>query len=434
MSAPRPRTGRARGWSLGILAMGLCVGGIGAEEQRTPPPVYKPAYRYPVSDDIRKEREAAQAQRDSLRRIVDERYREEEKRAREEKRELRLDWSGIDKPGSLEEFTPRFHLPPVPQYNTGTCWAFCSVSLFESEVYRLTGRAIKLSEMWVVYWEYVEKARRYIREYGHSEFGEGSQDHGTQEVFRLYGAVPAEAYLGQRSPEGRHDHEDLFRELERFLSWVRENNFWDEEKVIAYVRAALDSHLGPPPSVIIYEGVTYSPLEFLDQVLQIKPDDYVSVVSTLSEPFGQYVLFDVTDNWRRRADFLNLPLDEFYGVIKSALVDGYTVSIGGDVSEPGLDGMEDAAVIPSWDIPSAYIDQGSREYRIDNGTTGDDHGVHVVGYCQRGRDDWFLIKDSNRSSRLGQFKGYYFYHGDYIKLKMLSFMVHKDRLAGKLPG
>src|SRR5690606_35859751 len=97
----------------------------------------------------------------------------------------------------------------------------------------------------------------------------------------------------------------------------------------------------------------HTPPEFLAQVLRIDPTAYVSVVSTLTAPFGQSMLFDVSDNWRRRDDFLNLPLDEFYAIIKSALSAGYTLSIGGDVSEPGLDGMEDAAVIPSWDIPSA---------------------------------------------------------------------------------
>jgi len=434
MLTPRSRAGCSLAALLGVLCVGLATVSARGDEQRTPPPVYKPARKYPIFEEMRQARQAVQAHRDSLRKVVDDRYREEGERARQEKRELRLDWTGIDRPGSLDDFTSLFHLPPIPQYNTGTCWAFCSISLFESEVHRLTGRAVKLSEMWVVYWEYVEKARRFVREYGHSSFGQGSQDHGTQEVFRLYGAVPAETYPGVEPGQERHDHESLFDELKRFLDWVRVNNLWDESKVVAHVRTILDSYLGPPPTIFTYEGRPYTPPEFLSQALRIDPTAYVNVVSTLSAPFGQSMLFDVSDNWRRRDDFLNLPLDEFYAIIKSALAAGYTLSIGGDVSEPGLDGMEDAAVIPSWDIPSAYIDQGSREFRINNEMTDDDHGVHIVGYCQRGARDWFLIKDSNSSSRQGQFKGYYFYDGDYIKLKMLSFMVHKDRLAGRLPG
>ena len=76
------------------------------------------------------------------------------------------------------------------------------------------------------------------------------------------------------------------------------------------------------------------------------------------------------------------------------------------------------------------INQGSREHRIVNGETGDDHGVHLVGFTREGGRDWFLVKDSNRSSRLGEHKGYYMWSGDYVKLKMLAFTVHRDRLQG----
>ncbi len=163
-------------------------------------------------------------------------------------------------------------------------------------------------------------------------------------------------------------------------------------------------------------------------------DEYVNIVSTMAEPFGQWIMLDVHDNWRRNEDYLNLPLDRFYSVIRSAVASGYTVTCGGDTSEPGVDGMEDAAIIPSWDIPAAYIDQSSRELRIVNGTTSDDHGVHLVGFLPHGGRDWFLAKDSNRSSRLGAFKGYYFYDGDFIRLKALTCMVHHDRLEGLLSG
>jgi len=167
--------------------------------------------------------------------------------------------------------------------------------------------------------------------------------------------------------------------------------------------------------------------------LALDPDDYISCVSRMDTEFGKWCLLDVTDNWRRSEAFLNLPLDTFYKVVKDAIDDGYTVDFGGDNSEPGVDGKFDCADIPEWDIPSKYIDQGSREHRIVNGQTGDDHGVHIVGYTKVKGRDWYLIKDSNRSSRLGTYKGYYFFSGDYIKLKMLAFMIHKDRLEGLLP-
>jgi bleomycin hydrolase len=39
---------------------------------------------------------------------------------------------------------------------------------------------------------------------------------------------------------------------------------------------------------------------------------------------------------------------------------------------------------------------------------------------------WFLIKDSAGGGKEGDMKGLYFMRDDYIKLKILSYMVHKD--------
>ena len=401
-----------------------------AAASRAADPVYRPANKYPVLEEMSAERKAAAARRDSVRAEVDAIYAADAAARREAAQSLRVDWSGIDAPDSPAEFDQVWHTPPTPQYMTSTCWAFCSTSFMESESKRIAGNEIKLSEMWVVYWEYVEKARSFLREFGHTPFAQGGQDKGTIEVFRQYGAVPREAYPGVLDPAGRHDHTDLERELKGYLQWVLDSGTWDEEQNLAYVRSILDKHLGTPPTSIEWEGRRYTPREFLTDVLQLEMDDYRFVVSRMDKPFHEAVLLDVPDNWRRSDDYLNLPLDEFYGVLKKAIGEGYSVSIGGDNSEPGMDGQYDKAIIPAWDIPAAFINQASREFRIANGTTGDDHGVHIVGTTERGGRTWFLIKDSNRSSRLGTHQGYYFWDGDYIRLKMLSYTVHKDLLEG----
>ncbi|MBD3235866.1 MAG: peptidase C1 [Candidatus Eisenbacteria bacterium] len=397
-------------------------------------PVYGPEYDYPVLDELREARKALLAERDSLRKLADERYEEEAEREEAEEQRLRLDWSGVETPEDPAAFASAFHFPPQPQHATGTCWAFATTSFFESEVHRLTGQQIRLSEMWTVYWEWVEKVRRFVREYGHSNLGPGSQLHATREIYRQYGAVPLEAYPGNRREDGRHDHTLMSREIHRYLHWVEENDYWFEERVVDYVRGILDEHLGIPPQLFDYNQRTYTPRVFLRSILELDMDDYFEICSTMRQPFGDWMRLDVHDNWRRREDYLNLPLERFYGVIRSAVQEGYTVCVGGDTSEPGVDGKQDAAVVPSFDIPRDCIDQASREFRIYNRTTTDDHGFHLVGYLQLDGGDWFLDKDSNRSSRLGEHAGYYFFQGDYIRLKMLSAMVHRDRLAGLLPA
>ena len=55
---------------------------------------------------------------------------------------------------------------------------------------------------------------------------------------------------------------------------------------------------------------------------------------------------------------------------------------------------------------------------LNNKTTTDDHGIHLVGYMEKDGKDWFLIKDSGAGSRNTGDKGFYFYQEDYIKLNM----------------
>ncbi|MBT3622096.1 MAG: peptidase C1, partial [Flavobacteriales bacterium] len=44
----------------------------------------------------------------------------------------------------------------------------------------------------------------------------------------------------------------------------------------------------------------------------------------------------------------------------------------------------------------------------------------------------FLIKDSGSGARNGNFPGYYFYHEDFVKLKMMTFTIHKDAVKETL--
>lgn len=396
-------------------------------------PVYREKNQYPVLREIEEAREARAAEMQATIDAADERAEANANAEESDRPSLRVDWSGIKVPAGPDAFDAIWHNPPTPQFYTGSCWAFCSISYLESEIKRQHDREVKLSEMWIVYHEYVEKARRFIQERGHSVVAEGSQDHGTLEVCRLYGVVPRSAYPGVLTNDGRYDHTPMMRELKGYLSWVKESKSWDEEQNLAYVRSILNKHMGEPPVEFEYQGRTYTPRSFFDDVCGLDVDDYVSIVSRLNEPFGQYVLLDVRDNWRRKTDYLNLPLKTWTKVFKEALKDGYTVALGGDNSEVGMDGLHDAAVIPEWDIPKKKIDQAARELRIYNGQTGDDHGVHAVALKKHKGREWLLIKDSNRSSRLGQYKGYYMWDVNYVRLKMLAILVHKDRLEGLLP-
>ncbi len=357
-----------------------------------------------------------------------ERIREaqEEREEAEVDREIRFDFSGLKKPSSPDAFESVFHFEPVRQYLTGTCWCFSTTSFLESEIYRLTSRAIKLSEMHTVYYEFLEKARRYVRERGDSFFDEGSEGNAVIMIWRKYGAVPASSYKGELNPDGRYDHSAMTAEMKSYLEYVKAHDYWDEDVVLASLRVIMDKYMGPPPLRIAFDAREMTPIEFTADVLKINLDDYVPVMSTLSQPFYERGEYEVSANWWHSKDYYNVPLDDFYAIIKYAIQNGYSVRLNGDVSEPGYYGPEDCAIVPSFDIPGDQINQDSRELRFNKKTTSDDHDVHLVGHTKAGDHDWFLIKDSASSAQHGAHKGYYFYRDDYVRLKMLTFIVHKD--------
>ncbi len=287
---------------------------------------------------------------------------------------------------------------------------------------------MKLSELFTVYWEYVEKARRFVRERGESEFGEGSQANAVVRIWKTYGAVPAEAYTGLLPGRRFHDHATMFAEMKDYLQGVKAAGEWNEELVLSTIRAILNHHIGEPPGRVTVEGRSLTPQEYLRDVVRLPLDEYVDVISILEQPYYQWVEYEVPDNWWHSRDYVNVPLDEYMAIIRKAIRAGYTLAIGGDTSEPGLEGHAGLAVVPTFDIPSAYIDEHARNFRFRNGTTGDDHGIHLVGYAEKEGKEWYLIKDSGSGARNNRHPGYYFYHEDYVKLKMLGFMVHREML------
>ena len=424
---------------LTIIAALATSAAVAAPPPPTPTPApardhaaYQPRHRDPVLTEMEAHDKEVAKQQDEATAAVRDRQRAAREAAEKDEKVLRFDLSGVARPAGPAAFKSAFHFPPVAQYLTGTCWSFSTTSFYESEIYRLHGARVKLSEIYTVYWEYVEKMRRFVRERGDSLIDEGSEGNAFQHIWPVYGIVPEEAYPGVLSKDGRHDHSRLIAQLKDLAEWARSHDVWDEELVLGMARTILDRELGRPPQRFEYQGKEYTPQQFFAEVVRLKLDDYVEVMSTLAVPFYTQGEYKVPDNWWHDASYYNVPLDEWYAAIKRAAQAGYTLAIGGDVSEPGYNGFENVAVVPSFDIPQEYIDQDARELRFYDHATEDDHGIHLVGYTSVGGRDWFLIKDSARSSRWGKFEGYYFYRDDYVRLKMLTFTAPREAVADLL--
>jgi len=339
---------------------------------------------------------------------------------------FKMDLSAVDAPATTAEFTALWHTPPVSQGVSGMCWCFSTTSFFESEVYRLHKRSVKLSEPYTVYWEYVEKARRFVRERGDSFFGQGSEANAVPRIWKSYGIVPLDAYTGKPDGQRYYNHETMFAELKAYLTSVRESNAWNEEVVLATFRAILNHYMGVPPSSFMVGGKSMTAQTYFRDVVALNMDDYVDIMSLKEKPLWEFVEYSVEDNWWKSREYFNVPLEEFMTLIRKAVEAGYTIDLGGDTSEPGYDGNVGIAVIPTFDIPPRDINEDARQLRFSNKTTTDDHGVHLVGYTVRNGQHWYLIKDSGSSSRNNAHPGYYFYREDYIKLKMVDLMVHRD--------
>jgi len=354
----------------------------------------------------------------------------EKQTPKEMDKRFEMDQSGMDLPDNVSLYKTQWHFAPISQGNTGTCWCFSTTSMYESEVKRLTGQEIKISEIFTVYCEYLEKTKEFIKTRGESLFDEGSEGNAVTRIYKEYGAVPESVYTGLIGGRKFHDHSEMMEEMHTYLESVKKDNAWNEDVILSTIKSILNHYIGTPPTSFTWNGKTYTPKEFLNNVLKINPDDYVEILSYKQQPFWEQVEYEVPDNWWHSKEYYNVPLDDFMAALKDAIKNGYTVSIGGDVSEAGFSRDNNVALIPDFDIPSAYINDDARQFRFSNETTTDDHGMHLVGYLEKDGKTWFLIKDSSSGSRnVGSEDprfGYYFFSEEYVKLKMMGFTIHKD--------
>ncbi len=402
---------------INLLLLSLLIGGIAVGQKKKDKSVFKeyePGY---YQNSILKDINAVNAKLD-----------------KEEKEKIFfMDHSDLDLPTKNNLYKRQWANPSLSQGNTGSCWCFSTTSMYESEVKRLTGKEVKLSEMYTVYNEFIEKARGYVKTRGKSIFEQGSEANAVTRSFRKNGIVPAKEYTGLKEGRKFHTHEKMYNEMKNYLLSVKANNAWNEEEVISTIKSIMNHYIGVPPTSFVVDGKEYTPLSYMKDYCEINPDDYVEVLSYKQEPYWQQVEYKVPDNWWHSKEYYNLPLDVYMKILSDGIRNGYTMSIGGDVSEAGFVRTTNAALVPTFDIPSEYIDEDARQFRFSNGCTTDDHGMHLIGYyTDKNGNDWYLIKDSSSGSRNNdpdaEEFGYYFFSSDYIKLKMMGFTIHKDAL------
>ncbi|MBZ0200152.1 MAG: hypothetical protein K8H86_09815 [Ignavibacteriaceae bacterium] len=337
--------------------------------------------------------------------------------------------NSIDKPKTVSEFETAFHLSPVNQDTTSSCWSFATLSFIETEMDRLHGKSVKLAMMFPVYYGFIEKIKLFASTKGKSRFSPGDLFTGVLDVINKYGIVPLSAYGGDARGCGTFNHSELYEELYSLTKKIKSNDPQDSDKAVDEAIAILNKHLGVPPSEFEFEGKQYTPITFRDEVVNLPLNDYVMVTSFSYAPFYKKIKLNVPDNWRDNSNYLNLPLNEFLICLSSAIDNGFTAAIDADISEPAYNLNKKYLVIPPFDIEYKSINQVSRQFRFDNGSTTDDHLMHIIGHKKIAGNDWFLLKDSWRNAYETDLpNGYIFMNADYFNLKVLAIILHNDAL------
>ena len=328
--------------------------------------------------------------------------------------------------------------PVISQGNTGTCWSFSTSSFLESEIIRLTGKRINLSEMYTVRNTYPKKAQNYIFRQGKAQFSEGGLAHDVLNTTKEYGLVPIEAYSGLFGNEKAYNHAELVAVLKAMLDAYIKNparklsNKWRKA-----VDAILDIYIGKEVKTFNYNGKTYTPKAFLKET-KINPDDYITITSYTHQPFYSKFILNIPDNWSN-GSFYNVPLDEFITTIDNALQNGYTVALDCDVSERTFSSKDGVAVIPLQDnnlkalqgvYPEKTITQEYRQQEFENYDTTDDHLMHITGMLtDQNGTKYYKVKNSwgtnpNRTTN----NGYVYMSEAYVRLKAISVLLHKNAL------
>ncbi len=321
--------------------------------------------------------------------------------------------------------------PVKNQQLTGTCWSFATTSYLETEALRLGKSELNLSPMYFVYYAYIDKGYDYVRHHGNFNLSEGGQAHDVMNVIKKYGLMPESAYPGKEYDyPSYHDHSELVKDLhsvaKNAVDGAKEvlNPTW----VLSY-KGILNAFLGVPPKEFVYEGKTYTPESFNKEITGINPDDYVEFTSYNHHPFYELIDLELPDNWSH-GRYYNVPLDDLMKIMNNALENGYSVDWDGDVSEKNWDNEKGTAELRKIDITRIENTdfQKYRQRTFDNFTTTDDHLMHITGTAKNKDGKLYYMTKNSWGSDYNKYGGYLYMSEDYVKIKTVAFMVHKDAI------
>lgn len=342
------------------------------------------------------------------------------------------------------------------QNKSGTCWAYSTNSFFESEILRKTGKTYDLSEMFVAGKTYMDRAIKAVRMHGDVSFSEGGSGYDVQYCWENYGMIPESAMPlpGKMIGDSLANFSEFFSVMTPYVEAVAKNKAskltpaWKNG-----LQGIIDSYLGKAPTSFQYEGKTYTPQSFAAS-LGLDMKDYISFTSYTHHPFWTEFAVEVQDNWRWPMSW-NVPIDDLCKIIDNAIMNGYTVMWGGDVTEDGftrkglgiaydvkkarsmagtdadrwfkLSSSEKKNKLGALGInaPEIVPTQEMRQEAFDNWETTDDHGMHIYGIAkdQNGKE-YYMVKNS--WGTYGDYNGTWYMTKAFVAYKTMDFIVNKN--------
>ena len=348
------------------------------------------------------------------------------------------------------------------QNRSGTCWDYSTLSYFESEILKATGKTYDLCEAFVANKTYMDRAVQVVRLHGDCQFAQGGSAYDVLHVLKNQGICPEDAmpFPGSLYGDSLNNFNEFFGQLEPYVAGIAKstaNKISSQWKV--GLQGILDAYLGQCPEKFTYEGKEYTPKSFAAS-LGLNFDDYVTITSYSHHPYYTQYAVEVQDNWRNPLSW-NLPMEDMARILENAVMNGYTVAWGGDVSEPGftrkglayfvdtkkaegLSGSDMARWLKlspakrtnlidslGCKVPELEPTAEQRQQRFDNWELTDDHGMLIFGIAkdQHGKE-YYMVKNS--WGEAGDFKGIWYMTKNYIVANTMDFMVNKNAIPADI--
>ncbi|MEE1167605.1 MAG: C1 family peptidase [Alistipes sp.] len=350
------------------------------------------------------------------------------------------------------------------QNRAGTCWCYSSLAFIESELLRMGKGEYDFSEMFLVHNTYLDRADKAVRTHGDVSFAQGGSFYDVIYGMEAFGLVPeAEMRPGVMYGMTLSNHNELTAVSDAVVAAIAKGRLRNlqsspdgEMLWKKAIEAIHDIYLGERPEKFTYNGVEYTPKSFYDS-LGLNASDYVSLTSYTHHPFYTSFALEIPDNWRWAQSY-NLPIDELMEVFDYAIMNGYTIAWGSDVSEDGFT-REGTAILPDVEkaateldgsdmakwlkmteaerkskpmaVEQKWVSQQERQLAYDNRETTDDHGMQIYGIAkdQKGTE-YYMVKNS--WGEAGTYKGIWYASKAFVRYKTMNIIVHKDAIPAQI--